>query len=285
MPRIAAALAALLIAVACIGFNTVRYPVVWEMAAMVEGGPRLHAPEESEAAGQSIVASLSAPASKSASVAQSSRASEPAATTLSEWDSPETTAWEPSVAEPIAVYSSDLDEASTPGWSEDAPIGGADGEPTDWAETRPEREDSSDRRVDAWEDGSRSYSGEPIEAPRSAKYASSGLEASVSPNVPMEEEPVGSGTDDPDPPPSLVPVKPAVAGKAGLPIGEGEPASGGSAEVESGNRSGVAGADDRQQSGPVRRLPPVDQVHTMPASKNRARRPSQSVPIYPTTGV
>ncbi len=285
MPRIAAALASLLIAVTCIGFNTVRYPAVWEMAAMVEGGPRLHAPEESEAAGQSIVASLSAPASKSESVAQSSRASEPAATTLSEWNTPETTAWEPSVAKPIAVYSSDLDEASTPGWSEGAPIGGADGEPTDWAETRPEREDFSDRRADARDDGTRSYGGAPIEAPRSAKYASSPLEASASGSIPMEEEPVGSGTDDPDPHPPLVPVKPAVAANAGSPIGQGEPESGGWADGESENRSAVAGADDRQQAGPVRRLPPVDQVHSIPASESRPRHPSQRVPIYPTTGV
>jgi hypothetical protein len=283
MPRIAAALAALLIAVTCIGFNTVRYPVVWDMAALVEGGPRLHAPEESETAGQSIVASLSAPASKSASIAQSSRAPDPEATARGEWDPPETTAWEPSVAEPIAVYSSDPDEPSATGWGDDAPIATTDDAPADWPEPRAEWENSSDRGVDAPEDRSRSYAGEPIEAQPSARYASSPWEQTASPGAAMEEGPVAVGTDDSDPQATLVPVRPAVVTDAGLPAGEGEPPSRRSAESE--NPSGVADADDRQRAGQVRRLPPVDQVHTIPAAEGRPPRPSQSVPIYPTTGV
>ena len=52
MPRIAAALAVLLTVVTCIGFNTARYPVVWEMVAASDGFTRSPQSEQPEAAPQ-----------------------------------------------------------------------------------------------------------------------------------------------------------------------------------------------------------------------------------------
>lgn len=285
MPRIAAAFAALLTAVTCIGFNTVRYPAVWDMAAVGEGGPRLHSPEQSEAALPSVVASLSASASRPASPAQSSPAPEPSEAAPADWDPPETAAWEPSEARPIPVYSSDGDEARAPGWSEDAPIATAEDTATDWSETNAEQDDFSDHGADAREYRASPPAGEPIEAAPSAKYASSRLEQGDSPSAPVEEPTDAAGADEPGPQATLVPVEPAVDAEAGWPTTEAEPPSRWSAEADSASPSRAGDPDDSPSAGPVRRLPPVDQVFTIPAAENRPPRPNQSVPIYPTTGV
>jgi hypothetical protein len=96
MPRIAASLAVLLTAVTCIGFNTARYPAVWQMVA---GGDGLAQSDRSDDP---------AAAPQSESLAQSAAEAESAPSWRSDWqpddDAADSTGWESTTVEPTSAY-------------------------------------------------------------------------------------------------------------------------------------------------------------------------------------
>ena len=96
MPRIAASLAVLLTAVTCIGFNTARYPAVWQMVA-ASGG-----------AAQSDRSDGPAAAPQSESLAQPEAEVESAPSWQSDWqsddDRTDSTDWESTTAEASSAY-------------------------------------------------------------------------------------------------------------------------------------------------------------------------------------
>ncbi|MFH1266101.1 MAG: hypothetical protein ABIK89_10265 [Planctomycetota bacterium] len=122
MPRIAAALAVFLTVVTCIGFNTARYPVVWEMLAARDALSQSRKAEEPAGSTQPAAAPQSASFTESRPGANSTAFWESSA------ESAETTSWESATVEPISAYSSDTAyaadpaEGSSPGPTEGAPI-------------------------------------------------------------------------------------------------------------------------------------------------------------------
>ncbi|MFH1918658.1 MAG: hypothetical protein ABIP48_02050 [Planctomycetota bacterium] len=122
MPRIAAALAVFLTVVTCIGFNTARYPMVWEMVAARDGLSQSR--EADEPAGSTQPAA----APQSASFTESRPGANSTAFWESSAESAETTSWESATVEPISAYSSDTAYAADPaegssrGPTEGAPI-------------------------------------------------------------------------------------------------------------------------------------------------------------------
>ena len=189
------------------------------------------------------------------------------------------------MAEPIPLYTAGADETSAPGWTEDAPIATIDDTAADWREPETDRQAPSDSPPGPPENGAGGYAVEPdvaepytdqpVEAPPAAKYASGPWEQPVSPGAPGEEEPVAVEPEDRQSKPDLVPVKPAMTVDTGSPGARSAAAE----PVE------AARTADGQDSGPVRRLPPADQVFTLPAGEKWPPRPNGSVPIYPTTDV
>ena len=249
MPRIAAALAVFLTAVTCIGFNTARYPVVWEMVASSEGLPKAQESELPAAVPQSIAASQSAALPQSAPARESQVRAKPAGEARGEGRGVR-------------------GEESSPVWTEGGPIMAPDCEP-------------------ALPSAGHSHvppNGQ-VEAAASAKYASLPLESTASPVEHAEDEPGREaeadtgGSDQLDPQTALVPVEPADSKRDALATRRTEPWEDLAPVALAGDSGGVA---------KVRRLPSVDQVSvkkTSPGPTPRPPRPGDPIPIYPTTGI
>lgn len=105
MPRIAASLAVLLTAVTCIGFNTARYPAVWQMLAPADGMARSDRSDDPATSPQSVAASQLEDLAPALAIAESS----------SGWPSDrqsddgrsDSTDWEPPTAKPSSPYAND----------------------------------------------------------------------------------------------------------------------------------------------------------------------------------
>ncbi|HUT92230.1 MAG TPA: hypothetical protein VMY37_22235 [Thermoguttaceae bacterium] len=109
MPKIAAALAVSLTVVTCIGFNTARYPVVWEMVALSDGFTRSHRSEPSAP----IPESTDSPQSEGSAAPPSP--GESAARWQSDWSSQDdsATARESTTTRPSSPYASYGDGGSS----------------------------------------------------------------------------------------------------------------------------------------------------------------------------
>jgi len=276
MPRIAAALAVFLTVVTCIGFNTARYPVVWEMVAASNGSSQSH---ESD---QSVVSPQSAAASQSATVAGPQTTEEWG----SGWDSnrepAETMPRESTQAEPICALAAGRREDSPPGWAEGAPIEDADYGPGDFTASPEPPADANPEREPA-EPQSDVGPPSPVEVPASAKYASSAFDTSAPlPNSSAssvddaEDTSDAARTDEPDVPSTLVPVEPRDKGHDASGTCDAGSTEGPLTVAQAGNSNGVS---------KLRRLPSVDQVSTIPEADNQDSLPDDPIPIYPTTGI
>jgi hypothetical protein len=104
MPKIAASLAVLLTAVTCIGFNTARYPVVWEMLAEGDELTQSDRPDDPAAASQSEGLASSAADAESASGWQPDWQSDD--------DRADSTDWESTTVEPSPAYATGEDGSS-----------------------------------------------------------------------------------------------------------------------------------------------------------------------------
>ena len=274
MPRIAAALVVFATSAFCIGFNIVRYPVVWERVAAGGQSARAVEPAEStagetstesaaysdpygasdwgedSASDTSIVASISGSAEfdergESWDYADNDRETY-AGESYSYDDDDEEDAW--------GGYS-DGGAACPDGVCDTNRGGGNDESDNGWA--TPDGEyDSFGRRGE-----------EPVDAWSSSEYASNSLDQRDD----FSESP---GSDRWDADSDLVPVRrPGRLGAAAT--APRAPASGGWP---------VEGAD-RASDNEVRRLPPIDRVWAPEADRRRPPVLDGSIPIYPSTGI
>jgi len=229
MPRIAAALAVFLTAVTCIGFNTARYPVVWEMVASSEGSAGSQGSELPAADPQSASASQPATSPQSPPAREPQVTAEPAGGAGGKKRGVR--------GEPRGVSGE-----SSPAWTEGGPIVTPDCEPADpsmvhsqvplngQSTTPSAQEDPMLSRADAPEDpareellpkppNDRAFSGR-TEWPGGPSYGEQGTRGfrSLSTASPVEqaEDKLGqeteahTGRDDPsDRQAALVPVAPA----------------------------------------------------------------------------
>jgi len=316
MPRIAAALAVFLTVVTCIGFNTARYPVVWEMLAARDALSQSREADEPAGSTQPTAAPQSASFTESRPGANSTAFWESSA------ESAKTTSWESATVEPISAYSSDTAyaadpaEGASPGPTEGAPIVVDDYPPIDsvamqeppasagaafdpiapgnsvsrpTATKRPDTsgapEDPLPGRTDTSEETTASPVGKPVEASAAKKYASSAFDAAESPignaaysTEHAEEKEEVTNTPRNDEPDSDGTLVPVKPANAGQ---GGFPAR--DAETSLG-ASAVAGAGVRKGTSSTKRLPPVDAVSSAPGANHWPSRPADSIPIYPTTG-
>ena len=269
MPRIAAALVVFATSAFCIGFNIVRYPVVWERIAA--GGHLPQSGEPAESAGAEPVASNSAYAdpyaysdwAEDSSTDGSIVASISGAADLDESEDP----WDYTQTDTQAYtggsHTYDYDEEDAWGsYSGDeatctdgqCPIGGGNKgkrENRDWT---PNGEDDS-------------FAGgveEPLEAWPSSRYGSNSVEA-------VEDPYESSDSDRWDADGDLVPVR--------------RPWGSGRARETAGSGDWQVAGEDTARDGAVRRLPPLEHVSTPDVNRYGPPPPADSIPLYPTTGI
>lgn len=328
MPKIAAALAVFLTVVTCIGYNTARYPAVWEMVALSDGFTRSRRSEPPAPFPES------ADSPQSEALATAASPGESAPRWQSDWSSREEseTASESSAARPSPAYarhhngssshteddssranasSSDANEHS--GYPYDGSSGGSE-------DREPPRAEDGDAEKDKPAD--RVASGQKQKgAPKGARNDAQGSQFAVDPVAPLqgstpsgrEDEHSGAGASDvagesrgdtqgssaartaadstgsTDPAPegsagestavaaagsTLVPIQPAGPDGHGCEPPGGASPDGALVAVDSG---------DSTSTRRVERLPPVDQVATLPGA--RPLGPHDALPVYPSTGV
>ena len=314
MPRIAASCAVLLTAVTCIGFNTARYPVVWEMVA------------GSECLAQSDPSDEPTATPQSAAVPQSEDLAESETSWQSDWpshdDPSDSDDWESTTVEPSPAYASyeEGDDGSRYGDDDERAEQVAMREPWEQTASEPERDASrsgfdpvapqhglttggasyddygqhvSDSgpaespddeappgdEATAYEDAGDGWADEPVEAQAPARYASYAS---------------GSYGHSPD----QIPASPGAA------IANGDGAEGGEpvpqtnltplkpAPTEEGGDETLAGRPRGDTYSPTDRrgsevipLPPVDEVSTLAGSQAPPASSEDAIPIYPSTRV
>jgi hypothetical protein len=269
MPRIAATLAVFLTVVTCIGFNTARYPVVWEMAAAPGDSSHADKSEQSASAAQQGVVSESTTPSQSASFSESP-APDPSSESLhtsSSWGADEASAgagaWDSAGAEPTYTEADDTDRGWSSEWTADDP---------DVAEASSSFDHVAMRRTSGDGYGYGEPGDEdPTTATSAGEYGTSAIHRAASTTEGAEHAEVEPwASDDWESQEALVPVEPAPTTQYAA----------GPAEAASGwdRTSGSLGAASL-----VRRLPPVDRVWRDPDAVPRPPIPEDSIPIYPTT--
>jgi hypothetical protein len=295
MPRIAGALAMLLTAVTCIGFNIARYPMVSEMVAESGGLAPLRQAGQPTAVEQSSVAFESAAAPESAAEAESEPMVAAAAPGASRKGTAHRMRFGSTVREPISRWPADPGEDAFAERAEIAAFGAADWEPGDpGALRRPRAEPTSkpqppeaERDIESARGPSRAPAtgvpanvvDGPAQGPTEISPSKRDASRSVVRSVSLVRAPWKGPTKTRESNP-LILERPLVA------VRPSSPASDMAAAAElaaSERRLAVAEASSGRTS--VRPLPPVDQVWNVPGANREPLLPDDVITIYPTTGV
>lgn len=299
MPRFAAALAVFLTAVTCIGFNTARYPAVWDMVASNAGRAKTQQPEEPAEAAQSVAVSQSTASPQSAPARDSQVRAEPAAEASGE-------------RRGVTDESRGVSEESSPAWTEGGPIMTPDCEhagtsvahshvtPNGQSMRPSAREAPLTSRADVPECPAReelfqespdanafSRQAECVGGPSGGEQRRRDFRAlnAASPVEQAEDRPgreadaQTGGSDQSDRQTALVPVAPPDSSRHAAATRSVDPGD---------DSSPVARAGDAGRARRVRRLPAVDQVadNKPPSGPTPvAPRPGDPIPVYPTTGI
>ena len=261
MPRIAAAVTVVIVMGMCIGFNTFRYPVVWEMVAVAHQPPRSEQPAREP---QSPIFSESEPAAPIALIPDSTGASVSSAavdpipfpTVLKragdEWSDE-------------AIASSENVAATMPG----DPIRSHVTEDTGDVPYEPPVGPADSYGLASNERGTAGYGKRetgPVEASPSMKYA-----AATDPAVPGQstsKDRLAGANRRP-----LVPVVPATRRQY-------------NGTIAGGNRSAELGVRSRRTESlehRVQRLPPLDRTREPPLRTREPTGIDGPIPIYPST--
>jgi len=283
MPRIAAVLVVFATAAFCIGFNIVRYPVVWERVAAGGHIPQSDEPAESAEAEGSALSPAGTDQYASSDWSVDAAADEPIVASISggtdldesdeSWDYAQTEAGtytEESYGYGYDEYGEDSYDAydGRDAWdsaaSDDAAC--SDGQCRIGGGTNRKRKNrpwTSHGGEDSFADEAEELE----EAWPSSEYGSSSREAADGYSESVDSEPWDADSD-------LVPVR-RPPGSGVRATGPRRPASG-AWQVE---------GERRATDSTVRRLPPTDHVWTPDPNRYGRPVPGDSIPIYPTTGI
>ena len=266
MPRIAAAVTVVIVMGMCIGFNTVRYPAVWEMVAGAHHPPQPEKP---------------APELQSPTFSEPEPAVEPAAATALSRDSTGTQ-FSSAAVDPIpfpTVLNTARNEQSHEASPSSANVAATtSANPARW----PVSEDTGDVPYEPPAEPADSYQlassnrragghgereMEPVEASPSMKYASGAADAVV-PRQSTSGDRLAEANRRP-----LVPVAPATRRQY-------------NGTIVGGNRAAGPGVGMRQTGKfdhRVQRLPPLDRTSESPYQTQGSPTIDGPIPIYPST--
>lgn len=253
MPRIAASLAVFLAVVTCIGFNTARYPAVWEMLAT---------PDESS---QSALPKQPATIPKSSSSDRPRESIDSTAFSRPDTSRDGSSAWQSTPGDAASRSAADRSSDRPSGYDEIDPVAAHHSQSVRHAASR---ESPDDAYADS-EGGLR----DPTEAAPAKKYGGASSAGTTSRFEVGDEDPGPSGASGGwDSQRPLVPVEPS--------------ATRDSAAGASGTAPDQAAVSAHRGGGSlVRRLPPVDQASGEQVAVNQPPMPDGAIPIYPTTGI